>query len=120
MIHWVTSEHILTEEEEMMATVQMKDKTGTYEQVVLTIMRRLPPYRVLELVDFARFLEAQTAQQPEQELTTNATEDAWERLLAKPAARRVLRDMAAEAREDYQAGRTTDIQITEDGELAPA
>lgn len=103
----------------MMATVQIKDRTETYEQVVLTIMRHLPPYRVLELVDFARFLEAQTAQQPEPELAASVTADAWERLLAKPAARRALRDMAAEAREDYQAGRTTDIQITDEGELAP-
>ena len=45
----------------MMAATQLKDESETYEQVVLTIMRHLPAYRVLELVDFARFLETQTA-----------------------------------------------------------
>jgi len=84
----------------------MDNETETYEQVVLTIMRRLPAYRVLELVDFARFLETQAAQQEEE----TTTEDSWERLLAQPAAKRLLREMAREAREDYQAGRTTEIQ----------
>jgi hypothetical protein len=34
--------------------------------------------------------------------------------------RRLMRDMAREAREEYRAGRTTEIEITEDGRLSPA
>jgi hypothetical protein len=44
----------------------------------------------------------------------------WDELLTKPEAKRVMREMAREAREDYRAGRTTDIEVTEDGRLAPA
>lgn len=45
---------------------------------------------------------------------------AWEvargELFAKPEAKRVMRQMAREAREDYRAGRTTgSIAITENG-----
>ena len=49
-----------------------------------------------------------------------AGEEKWEKLFAEPEARRVMREMAREAREEYRAGRTTDIEITEDGRLAPA
>jgi len=100
------------------------------EQTLIRIMRKLSPERVLELVDFARFLELQTAkradkwqrdeEEPETEEAIRASEEEWDKLLAKPEAKRVLREMAREAREDYHAGRTTDIAITEDGRLAPA
>jgi len=39
----------------------------------------------------------------------------WDELFAKPEAKRVMRQMACESREDYCAGRTTGIAITEDG-----
>ena len=44
----------------------------------------------------------------EEEIET--TEDKWDRLFAKPKAKRTMRKMAREAREDYRAGRTTDIR----------
>jgi len=84
-------------------------------------MRKLSPERVLELVDFARFLELQTAkrddklrykEETETEEAIRASEEAWDKLLAKPEAKHMLREMAREAREDYHAGRTTDIAIT--------
>jgi len=99
------------------------------EQTVLTIMRRLPPERVLQLVDFARFLEFQTTEryddwlgeeETETEEEIRASEEKWDALFAKPEAKHVMREMAREALEDYRAGRTTDIAITEDGKLAPA
>ena len=106
-------------------TLQVK----THEQKLVGIVRRLPPERVSQLVDFARFLEFQTTERyddwlDEQETETKeemrASEEKWDKLLAKPEAKRVMREMAREAREDYRAGRTTDITITEDGRLAPA
>lgn len=104
----------------MTETHQMQDSSETYEQLVLAIMRRLPSYRVLELLDFARFLEAQTAKRTSADMSKSETEDAWERVFAKPAAKRLLYEMANEAREEYGAGRTTAIIITDNGELAPA
>jgi len=92
-------------------------------------MRRLPPERILELVDFARFLELQSTkgydewldeEKTETEEEICAGEERWDQLLAQPEAKRVLREMAREAREDYRAGQTTDIAITEDERLAPA
>jgi hypothetical protein len=100
-----------------------------YEQAVVSIMHRLPPERVSQLVDFAQFLEFQATKryddwlaekETEAEEKTRASEEKWDELFAKPEAKRVMRGMAREAREDYCAGRTTDIAVTEDGRLAPA
>jgi hypothetical protein len=53
------------------------------------------------------------------EETLQSSDEKWEQLLAEPEAKCVMRDMTREALEDYRAGRTTDITITEDGQLAP-
>jgi hypothetical protein len=99
----------------------------TPEQTVIRIMRRLAPERVAALVDFARFLEYRAAEDigdwPEIEnAATDQAGDAdqrWEELFARPEAKEVMRQMAREAREDFYAGRTTEIVDTEDGRLAP-
>ena len=96
---------------------------STYEQTVIGIMRRLPPEHVLQLVDFAQFLEFQIAKRYADRLDEEeirASEEKWTKLFAQPEAKRVMRAMAREAREDYYAGRTTDITITKDGRLGPA
>jgi len=96
-----------------------------YEQTVIGIIRKLPPEHVAQLVNFARFLELQTTKEykdwlEEEEEEIETAEEKWAELLAKPEAKHVMREMAREAREDYRAGRTTDIEITEDGRLTPA
>jgi hypothetical protein len=102
---------------------------GTSEQTVIRILRRLSPERARQLVDYARFLEFQTTEryqgwldeeeiEPEEEIL--ASERKWDELFARPGSMRLLQAMAAEAREDYLAGRTTDVRITDDGRLAPA
>jgi len=48
-----------------------------------------------------------------------SSEAKWDQLFAIPKAKRVMRAMAHEALDDYRAGRTTRITITEDGHLAP-
>ena len=100
-------------------------QSSAYEQTVINIIRKLPPERVLQLVDFARFLEFQIVQkscddwldkeETETEEGIRASEEKWDELFAKPEAKRVMRGMAREAREDYCAGRTTDIAVTENG-----
>ena len=101
--------------------MQTASQTSAYERTVIRIMRRLPPERVLQLVDFARFLEFQTTERYDEWLDEEETEtkEEWDELLAQPEAKRMMREMAHEALEDYRAGRTTDITITEDGRLAP-
>ncbi len=77
------------------------------------IVRRLPPERVIQLVDFARFLEAESEEEIE------ASQANSDKVLVKPKARRKLRDMAREALNDYHTGQATDMNVTEDGRLAP-
>ncbi len=92
-----------------MVEVKMENQAA-YEQTLLSIVRSLPPGRLVELLDFARFLQT---------LANDPAEEKWDQLLARPEAQRTMVDMAREAREDFRAGRTTDIGITKDGRLAP-
>ena len=48
------------------------------------------------------------------------SEEKWNELFARPEAKRVMREMAHKALEDYCAERTTGVAITKDGRLAPA
>ena len=87
-----------------------------YEDAIVTIMRRLPGERQRELFDFAQFLESRT-----NDKTKSSEDDAkWEQLLAKPESSQVLENMVREAREEYRAGHTTAMAITDDGRLSPA
>jgi len=101
------------------------DRQDTVSEL-LAIARRLPPERVSQLLDFARFIDFQATRgsdswlEEETEDEMRASDERWEQLFARPEAKRVMRAMAREAREDYLAGRTTAITLTNDGRLAPA
>lgn len=100
----------------------MNEQTLTYEQTLVDIARTLPPDRAAELLDFARFLKelvTQPANVSESEKATRASEERWDALLAQPTAQRAMIQMARAAREDFRAGRATDISITDNGRLAP-
>lgn len=109
---------------------QIPFQSAPYEQTVINIIRKLPPDRVLQLVDFAHFLEFQINPKNyidnlDKELTETpedieADEEKWDALFARPEAQKLLNEMAQEALEDYRANRTTDITTTEDGRLKPA
>ena len=88
------------------------------EQKLMAIARRLPPERLTHLIAFARFLEYEAK---EDELTTSYTEgDArWDELLASSEGQQTLLKLAREAQEEYEAGQTTAITVTDDGRLAP-
>jgi len=85
------------------------ENQAAFEQTLVNIARSLPPERVVELLDFARFL--QTLAKPD--------DDRWDQLFATPEAQRVMLDMAREARADFHAGRTSEIVVTDNGRLAP-
>ena len=56
---------------------------------------------------------------PEQHDQASSAEQRWEELFAQPEAKRLMQQMAREAREDYRRGRTTQILETDDRRLAP-
>jgi hypothetical protein len=95
--------------------IQTITQSVTSEQVIVQIVRKLPPERVSELVNFARFLEFQTTddyanwvEAEDSNIDQADTGDAhWDELFARPQAKQLMRQMANEAREDYRAGRTT-------------
>jgi len=67
-------------------------------------------------------MEVQTpdhALTPEPHDQASSADQRWEELFAQPEAKRLMQQMAREAREDYRAGRTTEILKTDDGRLAP-
>lgn len=102
-------------------------ETSIPEQTVIRIMRRLPPERVSDLVDFARFLEFRATEryldwmetEGEQDEQPGVGDQHWDELFSRPESRPLMRQMAQEAREEFRAGRTTEILETEDGRLAP-
>lgn len=94
-----------------------------YERTLLDIVRTLPPKRIAQLLDFARFLEAQALME---ELTgaESATEveadiAKWDALLASKKAQDVLDKLADEALEEHRAGRTRPMRFTNEGRIAP-
>lgn len=86
-------------------------------------MRRLPLDRLPYLVEFAQFLEFQAQSSgPLGDEETGAESDGdakWDELLARPESKRVLHEMAREARAEYNEGKTTEIGISDDGRLVP-
>jgi len=104
-------------------------QSSEYEQTVINTVRKLPSEHVLQLIEFAKSLEFQSAKEisngtdknkTETENEISISEEKWNQLFAKPEALRVLREMAKEALEDYHTGKTTGISLTEDGRLSPA
>lgn len=79
-----------------------------YEQTLIKIARGLPPNRVEQLVDFARFLEAQLLSDElfleEDPAEVEAENARWDELLASEESQAWLEKMAEKAREDYKVG----------------
>ena len=93
-----------------------------HEQALLEIARFLPPNRVEQLVDFARFLEAQVlSEQFAQEEVGTATEvdDArWDELLATDEGQTLLDILANKALTEHQAGKTRPM-VLDNGRITP-
>jgi len=89
-----------------------------YEQKLIRIVRRLPPERVTQVIDFAQFLESKLDEE-ESEEEIAADNARWDALLATDEAQRLLEKMADEALADMRAGRARPMIFTEDGEIAP-
>lgn len=98
-------------------------RTADYQQTLINIVQTLPSERVEQIVDFARFIqllelsERGILHEDETEEEVRADNERWE--AAFSASRDKLRAFAREAREEIQAGNTTAMTFTDDGEIAP-
>jgi hypothetical protein len=100
---------------------------GIYEQELMRVVRKLPPERVAEVIDFAQFLEFRTSDTNDgilladkKDQTRIPEENArWDALLATDASQHLLEKMADEALAEIQTGLAKPMIFTEDGEIAP-
>lgn len=99
------------------------DTRREYERTLLAIARTLPPGRVEQLIDYARFLEAQMLNEAllAEETAANIAADnaAWDALLAGEAGQNVLEKLVGEAAAEYRAGKTNAVTFDDEGRLAP-
>lgn len=98
----------------------------SYEHSLISIVRRLPTERVSQVIDFARFIEWQVSESDnngllhdseESEEEIRASEEKWDRLLAKPEAQHLMMEMAREALAEHDAGLTMEMAFDADGNL---
>ena len=87
------------------------------EQLLLETVKALPPQRVDQVLDFARWLQTQPAPEEweDKELTEaelEVEEAAWERTYM--ANREEFRSMARQALTDLDAGETLEMVIEDD------
>lgn len=94
----------------------------TYERTLVAIVRTLPPHRAEQLVEFARFLEAQRLTE---ELTQDENTEAieadnaqWDELLATEKSQTLLAQLAGEALKEHRAGKTRSMAFNE-GRIVP-
>ncbi len=94
-----------------------------YERTLLKIARVLPTSRVEQLVDFARFLEAQILSeeliQEESAAEVEADNAQWDALLATDEAQALLEKLADDALAEHRAGRTRPMAFDHAGRIVP-
>jgi len=94
-----------------------------YEWTLIKIARGLPTSRVEQLVDFARFLEAQVLSekllQAERAPEVEADNAQWDALLATDKAQALLEQLADEALAEHRAGKTRPMAFDHTGRIVP-
>ncbi len=90
-----------------------------YERTLIQIVRILPPTKAEQLVEFARFLEAQILSteriQEEDILEIEAENERWDTLLATDKAQSLLEKLAGEALAEHRAGMTKPMAFNHEG-----
>ncbi len=95
----------------------------SYEHRLISIIKRLPPHCVSQVINFAKFLEFEIIRNRNDILTDETEEEIaesnarWDALLATDESQRLLEKMADEALAEIQAGRTRPIAFTDDGRI---
>ena len=89
-------------------------------QEIETAITKLSVEKVNELSTWLEAYQADLWKRENEIEESRVNEGKWDELFSRPESKQVMRAMAQEAREEFHAGRTTGIAITEDGRLAPA
>jgi uncharacterized protein YcaQ len=98
-------------------------QTSAYEQALTSIVRTLPIERVLQILDYARYIQSQVIEDfnlleiDETEEEILADEARWDAQFA--ATQDGLKKMADKVRAEISAGRAMPMVFTQDGGLAP-
>jgi len=105
----------------------MKVKTAlqpsAYEQALISIVRTLPVERIVQILDYARYIQSQTIEDfgflddDETEEEILADEARWDAQFA--ATQDDLKKMADKVQAEIRAGRTMPMVFTKDGGLTP-
>ena len=95
---------------------------SSYEQELFQIIHNLPVERILQIIDFARYIQSQTVEDfinldDECEEDILADEAQWEAQFA--ATQDGLKRMADRVRGEIQAGRTQAIKFKKSGGMLP-
>jgi len=94
-----------------------------YEHILINTVRVLPPNRAEQLVDFARFLEAQILTEElmrgEDVAEIDADNVRWDSLLASDKAQNLLEKLADEALAEHRAGKTNPMRFNAEGQIVP-
>ena len=98
-------------------------QSSAYEQTLIGIVRTLPIERVLQILDYARYIQSQVMEdfslldRDETEEDILADEARWDAQFA--ATQEGLKKMADKVRAEIGAGRTMAMVFTPEGRLAP-
>lgn len=96
---------------------------SAYEQALISIIRTLPVERVIQILDYARYIQSQVIEDfnlleiDETEEEILADEARWDAQFA--ATQDGLKKMAEKVRVEISAGRSMPMVFTKDGGLAP-
>lgn len=95
---------------------------SAYEQALVNIVRTLPIERVIQLLDYARYIQAQTKEDSTledggTEADILADEARWDAQFAETQDALVI--MADQVRAEIRAGRTQPMMFAKDGRIAP-
>jgi len=103
--------------------MSMDTAAQDHEQTLIEIARVLPPNRVEQLVDFARFLQARILSEElthKQDMAEIEADNAcWDALLATDQAQTLLGKLADEALAEHQAGKTKPMAFNDEGRIVP-
>jgi hypothetical protein len=89
-----------------------------YEEILMNIVRSLPAERVIQILDYTRYIQSQsdkliTEDETEEEII--ADEEHWNSQFA--ATRDGLKKMADKVRSDIRAGRSMPMVFTKEGRI---
>lgn len=94
-----------------------------YERALIDIVRALSPERAEQLIDFARFLEAQILSEElflDAEAEDIETDNArWDALLESEMGQATLEKLAREALTEHRAGHTILMTFDDEDRLVP-